>query len=61
MSLAEADQASAGLLIPPDLGLPDEVYLDDRIPGGLVTVAYSAAADLPPVGVTVSQAPIRSR
>ncbi|MDQ3344367.1 MAG: hypothetical protein M3524_12480 [Actinomycetota bacterium] len=52
MSLAEGGQASGGLLIPAELGPPDEVYLDDRIPGGLVTLVYRASADLPPVGQT---------
>lgn len=52
MSLAQVGQASGGLLIPAELGPPDEVYLDDRIPGGLVTLVYRASTDLPPVGQT---------
>jgi hypothetical protein len=50
VSLAEVEEETTfDVVVParPDLHAPDEVYLDDVIPGGQVSLVYRAGADLP--------------
>jgi hypothetical protein len=48
MTLQDAEEKTEfEVLVPEDLGAPDEVYVDDRVPSGMVSLVYAASDDLP--------------
>jgi hypothetical protein len=51
VTLQEAEQKTAfDVVVPEELGAPDEVYLDNRVPAGIVSLVYAAGDDLPEAG-----------
>ena len=51
VSLTEGERrVSFHVLVPGALGAPDEVYFDNRVPGGMVSLLYTARAGLPEAG-----------
>lgn len=47
---AAEDRAAFDVLIPAELGEPDEVYFDDRVSSGMVSLVYAARSGLPESG-----------